>query len=158
MELRPPVTIQNVPAIIVQNYSVPIQKKTASFNHKSFLIIKCLRKATMTRSRLKSSLNETRSETRSETNKSKCKKQIIVCVSLLYKTKRERERERERNSVIWMSKMYPTRNVLENCKVFFFENGLNTNFTILTEKSKIITNDREILNVMNNYFTEIIEH
>ena len=29
---------------------------------------------------------------------------------------------------------------------------------MLTEKSKIITSDREISNIMNNYFTEINKH
>lgn len=66
--------------------------------------------------------------------------------------------DKESTSVIWMSKMYPTRSVLENCKTFLSENGLNTNVTMLTEKCKIITNYREISNIMNNYFTGIIEH
>ena len=67
-------------------------------------------------------------------------------------------RQRESTSVIWMSKMYPTRSVLENYKTFLSENGLNTDVTMLTEKCKIITNYIEISNIMNNYFTKIIEH
>ena len=83
MKLRPPVMIQNVPTTTVQNDSVLIKKKTASFNHKPFLIMKCLKKAAMTRSGVKSRFNETKSKTRSESNESKYKKQKIVCVSLL---------------------------------------------------------------------------
>ena len=66
MEIRSLVMIQNVRTITVQNESVLIKKKTVSFNHKPFIIMKCLRKATMTRSRVKSRFNEMKSETRSE--------------------------------------------------------------------------------------------
>ena len=98
--------------------------------------------------RFKNRLNETRSAT----NSSKYKKQSNFRVSLLRKTKREY------SSNLNVKYVSNKKTFWVTVKAFFSGKGLNSNFIIFTEKRKIITNDREISNIMNNYFTEIASH
>ena len=60
--------------------------------------------------------------------------------------------------------MYPTLKRLKQynnnrtVKPFLSYKGLNSKSIMLTEKGKLITNNTEILNIMNNYFSKITKH
>ena len=43
-------------------------------------------------------------------------------------------------------------------KPYFSNKGLNSSSLILSQKNKIVTNDQDIANIMNNYFTGITSH
>ena len=43
-------------------------------------------------------------------------------------------------------------------KPYFSNKGLNSSSLILSEKNEIVTNEQDIANIMNNYFTGITGH
>lgn len=43
-------------------------------------------------------------------------------------------------------------------KRYFLNNGLNSNFIILGEKDKIATSNQDIADIMNNYFSNIVNN
>ena len=74
------------------------------------------------------------------------------CVNLLRKTKKDYFNDLN------------IKNITDNkafwkiIKPYFSNKGLNPNSLILSQKTKIVTSDQGIANIMNNYFTGITSH
>ena len=126
---------------------VPIKKKILRFNHNPFMS-KALRKAVMVRSKLKNKYNKNRTEE----NWDSYKKQRNFCVNLLRKTKKDYFNDLNIKNITDNKAFWKT------IKPYFSNKGLNSSSLILSEKNKIVTNDQDIANIMNNYFTGITSH
>ena len=125
----------------------PIKKKILRFNHNLFMS-KALRKAIMVRSKLKNKYNKNRTEE----NWDSYKKQRNFCVNLLRKTKKDYFNDLNIKNITDNKAFWKT------IKPYFSNKGLNSSSLILSEKNKIVTNDQDIANIMNNYFTGITSH
>ena len=109
---------------------------------------KALRKAIMVRSKLKNKYNKNRTEE----NWDSYKKQRNFCVNLLRKTKKDYFNDLNIKNITDNKAFWKT------IKPYFSNKGLNSSSLILSEKNKIVTNDQDIANIMNNYFTGITSH
>ena len=125
----------------------PIKKKILHFNHNPFMS-KALRKAIMVRSKLKNKYNKNRTEE----NWDSYKKQRNFCVNLLRKTNKDYFNDLKIKNITDNKAFWKT------IKPYFSNKGLNSSSLILSEKNKIVTNDQDIENIMNNYFTGITSH
>ena len=130
--------------IDVLNTHAPVTTKKVRANNHQFMT-KALRKALMTRSRLKNAYLKTRNSK----NWENYKKQRNFCTNLLKKTKSEyfrnlNTKELSDNKKFW-KKIEP----------FFSDKGLETNNIILKEKTELITNSSTLANLFNNYFINI---
>ena len=125
----------------------PIKKKILRFNHNPFMS-KVLPKAIMFRSKLKNKYNKNRTGE----NWDGYKKQINCCVNLLRKTNKEYFNDLNIKNITDNKAFWKT------IKPYFSNKGLNSSSLILSEKSKIVTNDQDIANIMNTYFTGITSH
>ena len=125
----------------------PIKKKILRFNHNPFMS-KALRKAIMVRSKLKNKYNKNRTGE----NWDSYKKQRNFCVNLLRKTKKDYF------SDLNIKNITDNKAFWKNIKPYFSNKGLNSSSLILLEKSKSVTNDQDIANIMNNYFKGITSH
>ena len=103
---------------------------------------KALRKAIMTRSRLKNAYLKTRNSK----NWENYKKQRNFCTNLLKKTKSEYFRN------LNIKELNDNKKFWKKIKPFFSDKGLETNNIILKEKNELITNSSTLV---NNYFTNI---
>ena len=110
-------------------------------------MMKALRKAIMTRSRLKNLCNKKRSYA----NWDKYKKQRSFCVKLLRKTKQGYFNNIDIKSVSCAKKFWKT------IKPYFSNKGLNSNKIFLSEKGRLIRDPAAIATTMNNYFVNITE-
>ena len=128
------------------NNFAPLKKKYLRYNNNSFMN-KSLRKAIMTRSKLKNKFNLNRTSPNFE----KYKKQRNICVDLLRKSK---------------ANYYSNINVknINDNKLFWktirpnFSNKCKTAKTIiLVEGKNVIKDDTEIADTFNNYFTDHTE-
>ena len=108
---------------------------------------KALRKAIMTRSRLKNIYNKKRSYE----NWDKYKKQRNFCVKLLRKTKQDYFNNIDIESVSDTKKFWKT------IKPYFSNKGLNSNKIFLSEKGRLIKDPAAIATTMNDYFVNITE-
>ena len=123
--------------------------KTSSvlrFNHSPF-IMKALRKAIRTRSRLKNIYNKKRSYD----NWNKYKKQRNFCVKLLRKIKQDYFNNIDIKSVS------DTKKFWKMIKPYFSNKGLNSNKIFLSEKGRLIKDPAAIATTMNDYFVNITE-
>ena len=107
-----------------------------------------LRKAIMTRSRLKNKF----SKISSAKYWNSYKKQINFCLKLLRQTKEKyfsniNVKEVSDNKTFWKS-----------VKPFFSNKGLNSNNILLKEGNEIVNDDGKIAFIMNMYFTNITKH
>ena len=109
---------------------------------------KALRKPIMVRSKLKNKYNKNRTEE----NWDSYKKQRNFCVNLLRKTKKDYFNDLNIKNITDNKAFWKT------IKPYFSNKGLNSSSLILSEKNKIVTNDQDIANIMNNYFTGITSH
>ena len=80
------------------------------------------------------------------------KKQRTFCVSLLRKTKKDYFNDLNIKNITYNKTFWKT------IKAYFSNKGLNSSSLILSERNKIVTNDQDIGNIMNNYFTGITYH
>ena len=125
----------------------PIKNKILRFNHNPFMS-KALRKAIMVRSKLKNKYNKNRTGE----NWDSYKKQRNFCVNLLRKTKKYYFNDLNVKNITDDTAFWKT------IKPYFSNKGLDSSSLILSEKNKIVTNDQDIANIMNNYFTGITSY
>ena len=121
--------------------------KILHYNNNPFMNT-ALRKAIMTRSRLKNKF----SKISSAKYWNSYKKQINFCLKLLRQTKEEyfsniNVKEVSDNKTFWKS-----------VKPFFSNKGLNSNNILLKEGNEIVNDDGKIAFIMNMYFTNITKH
>ena len=102
----------------------------------------------MVRSKLKNKYNKSRSGE----NWGSYKKQRNFCMNLLGKTKKDYFND------LHVKNITDNKAFWKTMKPYFSNKGLNSSSLILPEKNKIITNDHDIANIMNNYFTVITNH
>ena len=127
--------------IDVLNTHAPVTTKKVRANNHQFMT-KALRKAIMTRSRLKNAYLKTRNSK----NWENYKKQRNFCTNLLKKTKSEYFRN------LNIKELNDNKKFWKKIKPFFSDKGLETNNIILKEKNELITNSSTLV---NNYFTNI---
>ena len=106
-----------------------------------------LRKAIMTRSRLKNIYNKKRSYD----NCNKYKKQRNFCVIFLHKTKQGYF------SNINIKSVSDTKKLWKTIKPYFSNKGLNSNKIFLSEKGRPIKDPVAIATTMNDYFVNITQ-
>ena len=125
----------------------PVKTKILRYNNNPFMN-KALRKAIMTRSRLKNKFNKNSSAK----NWSSYKKQRNFCLKLLRQTK-----EKYFNNIS-VKKVSDNRTFWKSVKPFFSNKGLNSNNILLVEGNEIVNADGKIATIMNRYFTNITKH
>ena len=126
------------------NTHAPVTTKKVRANNHQFMT-KALRKAIMTRSRLKNVYLKTRNSK----NWENYKKQRNFCTNLLKKTKSEYFRN------LNIKELNDNKKFWKKIKPFFSDKGLETNNIILKEKNELITNSSTLANLFNNYFINI---
>ena len=109
---------------------------------------KAFRKAIMVRFKLKNNY----SKNRTGENWDSYKKQRNFCVNLLRKTKKDYFSDLNIKSIT------DNKAFRKTTRPYFSNKGLNFSSLILSEKNKIVTNDQDIANIMNNHFTGITSH
>ena len=130
--------------IDVLNTDAPVTTKKVRANNHQFMT-KALRKAIMTRSRLKNAYLKTRNSK----NWENYKKQRNFCTNLLKKTKSEYFRN------LNIKELNDNKKFWKKIKPLFSDKGLETNNIILKEKNELITNSSTLANLFNNYFINI---
>ena len=130
--------------IDVLNTHAPIKTKTVRANNHQ-LMNKALRKAIMTRSRLKNIYLKTPNNE----NWDKCKKQRIFCSNLLRKTKNGYFR------CLNIKDLNDNKKFWKKVKPFFPDQNLETSNVILEGKDELITDSSTLANLFNNYFINI---
>ena len=128
----------------VLNKCAPMKKKMLRYNDNPFMNRE-LKKSIMLRSRLKNKLNKHKSLI----NLLNYKKQRNFCEKLL------RKRKKEYFSNLDLKKLKDNISFWKTIKPFFSDKGYNTNNIILKENHKIVTNETQISNIMNDYFVNI---
>ena len=108
---------------------------------------KALRKAIMTRSRLKNIYNKKRSYD----NWDKYKKQRNFCMKLLRKTKQDYFNNIDIKNVSNTKKFWKT------IKTYFSNKGLNSNKIFLSETGRLTKDPVAIATTMNDYFVNIAQ-
>ena len=120
--------------------------KILRYNNNPFMN-KALRKAVMTRSRLKNKFNKNSTAK----NWSSYKKQRIFCLKLLRQTK-----EKHFNNIN-VKKVSDNKTFWKPVKPFS-NKGLNSNNILLMDGDEIVNDDGKIATIMNRYFTNITKH
>ena len=129
------------------NKIVPVEMKILRFNNNPFMN-KALRKATMTRSRLKNTFNKNSST--KNWNSYKTKRNFWL--KLLRQTK-----EKYFNNIN-VKKVSDNKTFWKSVKLFFSNKDLNSNNTLLVKGNEIVKDDGKIATIMNRYFTNITKH
>ena len=124
----------------------PLKKKILRFDDNLFMT-KELRKGIMHRSKLKNKFNKNRTNE----NWENYRRQRNLCVNTLRKSKRDyfqnlNSKNFSDNRTFW-----------KTIKPYFTNKGLNSNKLLLKEGNKIISNEKELANIMNNYFVNITQ-
>ena len=127
--------------VTVLDNHVPFKKKQLRFNHSS-LMTKALRKAIMTRSRLKK---------RSYGNWNKYKKQRNLCMELLRKTKQDYFNN------IGIKSISDTKKFWKTIKSYFSSKGITFNKIFLYEKGSLIKDPTVIATTMSDFFVNTTE-
>ena len=109
---------------------------------------KALRKAIMTRSRLKNKFNKNSSAK----NWNSHKKQRNFCLRLLRQTK-----EKYFNNIN-VKKVSDNKTFRKSVKPFFSSKGLNSNNILLVQGNEIVNEDGKTATIMNRYSTNITKH
>ena len=116
--------------------------------HKNMNCAFPLKKAIITRSRLKNKFNKNSSVK----NWNSYKKQRNFCLKLLRQTK-----EIYFNNIN-VKKVSDNKNFWKSVKPFSLNKGLNSNNILLVEGNEIVNDDGKIAAIMNRYFTNITKH
>ena len=124
----------------------PVKKKYVRANDKPFMT-RALRKATMLRSRLRNKYNEDRTAE----NWNKFRKQRNSCVKLVRKEKRNYYNNLDISHITDNKKFWKT------VKPFFSDKLHSNNKIVLTEGEKIISNDVEVAETMNEFFVTVTD-
>ena len=124
----------------------PVKKKYVRANDKPFMT-RALRKATMLRSRLRNKYNEDRTAE----NWNKLRKQRNSCVKLFRKEKRNYYNNLDISHITDNKKFWKT------VKPFFSDKSHSNNKIVLTEGEKIISNDVEVAETMNEFFVTVTD-
>ena len=128
----------------ILNDLAPIKKKMLRYNNSPFMN-KALRKAIMLRSKLKNKYNKYPSYQ----NSKNYKKQRNICVNLLRKTKKEYF------SNLNLKNVKDSKSFWKVVKPLFSDKEFKGNNIILKENDKLVRNDLNISNIMNDYFVNI---
>ena len=110
---------------------------------------KTLRKAIMHRSRLKYIYIYIYIRKRNDKYWGKYKKQRNFCVDLLRKTKTEYFKNLNVKDLSDSGKFWKT------IKSYFSNKGLNSNRLLLKEKGNLVSDEKELATIMNNFFINI---
>ena len=126
------------------NKHAPLIKKVLRHNNNAFMT-KELRKEIILRSKLKNKFNKERNHI----NWCNYKRQRNRCLSILRKSKKEyfnslNMKQVSDNKLFWKS-----------VKPFFHDKGSNSSKITLVEENNIISDEKEIANIMNNYFINV---
>ena len=124
----------------------PIKKKYVRANDKPFMT-RALRKATMLRSRLCNKYNEERTAE----NWNNFRKQRNSCVKLFRKEKRNYYNSLDISLVTDNKKFWKT------VKPFFSDRSQSQNKIVLTDGERIISNDVEVAESMNEFFVTVTD-
>ena len=124
----------------------PVKKKYVRVNDKPFMT-RALRKATMLRSRLRNKYNEDRTAE----NWNNFRKQRNSCVKLFRKEKRNYYNNLDISLVTDNKKFWKT------VKPFFSEKSQSQNKIVLTEGERIISDDFEVAETMNELFVTVTD-
>ena len=130
--------------IKVLDYHAPVKKKILRSNENPFMT-KSLRKAIMKRSQLKNKFIKKRNKT----NWQKYKNQRNFCSNLLKQTKRNYFSNLDLNSLNDSKKFW------KNIKPLFSDKGSSTNKVMICEKEEIVSNEKEVADLMNNHFVNV---
>ena len=106
---------------------------------------KTLRKAIMHRSRMKNIYIRKRNDK----NRENYKKQRNFCVDLLRKTKTEYFKN------LNVKDLSDNRKFWKTIKPYFSYKGLNSNKLLLKEKGNLVSDEKELATIMNNFFINI---
>ena len=133
---------RNVFIQVLNNYA-PAKKENVRFN-----MTKTLRNATMHRTRLKNIYICKRNDK----NRENYKKQRNFCVDLLRKTKTEYTKN------LNVKDLPDNRKFWKTIKSYFSNNGLNINKFLLKEKGNLVSNEKELVTILNNSFINITKN
>ena len=122
-----------------------MKTKILRANNHEFMT-KALRKAIMTRSRLKSIYLKNQNTT----NWNNYKSQRNFCTNLLRKTKRDYFRN------LNMRELNDNKKFWKRIKPFFSDKGLAHNSIVLKENGNLITDTQELANLFNTYYINLI--
>ena len=128
------------------NNIAPVKMKILRYNNNPFMK-KALRKAIMTRSRLKNKFNRN-----SSAKNCNSYKQRNFCLKLLRQTK-----EKYFNKIN-VKKVSDNKTFWKSLKRFFSNKGLNSSNILLVEGNEIVNDDGKIATIMNRYFANITKH
>ena len=138
-------TFENIFLSVLNKYA-PVKRKYLRGNHQPFMN-KELSKAIMKRSRLRNIYIKHRSLS----NRENYVRQRNFCTNLLRRTKRDYYSNLDINNITDNKKFWSS---IKPC----FTDKINTNEQItLVEKNKILTDDSEIAETMNNFFINVVE-
>ena len=129
----------------VLNNQAPLKQKYIRANHSNF-VTKELQKAIMKRSRLRNYFLRKRDEL----SKSAYKKQRNYCVNLLRKIKKKYY------SNIGIKSVNDNRKFWKTVKPLFSDKITYSEKITLIENDRIVTDDLEIANIFNDYFSNIV--
>ena len=130
----------------VLDQHAPIKKNYIRANDKPFMT-RALRKATMLRSRLRNKYNEDRTAE----NWNKFRKQRNSCVKLFRKEKRNYYNNLDISHITDNKKFWKT------LQPSFSDKSHSNNKIVLTEGEKIISNDVEVAETMNEFFVTVTD-
>ena len=123
----------------------PLKKKYIRANHSKF-VTKEIRKAIMLRSKLRNQLLKTKSQE----SKMKYNKQRNLGVSITRKAKRSYYEHLDLKNITDSKKFWAT------VKPLFSNKIKSTEYITLEENGKIITNDKELARIFNEFFVNIV--
>ncbi len=125
----------------------PIKTKTIRGNHNKFMS-RDLSKAIMNRSRLKNKYNESPTPE----NRARFKRQINFCTYLNMKSKKQEFEKASQNFKTSSKQFYKLIQPLLSKK-----GNMEKSDITLVENEHIITSEKEIVNIFNNYYINIVE-
>ena len=128
------------------NSQAPIKTKYIRGNNQPYMT-KTLRKAIMTRSKLRNKYNTQRTHE----NWQSYKKQRNFCVKI------HKIAKRDYFSSLDINKLNDNKRFWKTIKPFFSDKGINSQKLILIENDVILTKETDISKIMNNYFVNITE-
>ena len=126
------------------NTQAPIKTKYIRGNNQSYMS-KSLRKAIMTRSKLKNRLNKLNTPE----NWQSYKIQRNICVKL------HKQAKKDYFNNLDVNKLNDNKRFWKTIKPYFSDKGINSHKLILIENDSILTNEMSLAKLMNNYFINI---
>ena len=127
------------------NNQAPVKFKTVRGNNSPF-INKRIRKAIMERSRLKNRYYKLKSDE----NKTRYHRQRNYCLSLLRRSKKDYFASLNNSNITDSKKFWKT------VRPLFSNKGSSSNSYTLIEKDEIVSDEKEIAQIFNDYYGEII--